>query len=88
MFSEGIYPFDLVFLENTSMTLTEVDNLKKTNPKRYYEYFFFIQAKMRKEREAIEKSKEQSGSGEKDTLTFKDDIPEDFVSEIGEMEDE
>lgn len=55
------------------MTLTEIDNLKEHNPKRYYRFFFYIQARIRKEQKEIDKlkNKSQGGSGESDTFTLK-----------------
>lgn len=55
------------------MTLTEIDNAKKHNPSRYYKFFFYIQARIRKEQKEIDKmkNKSQGGSGESDTFTMK-----------------
>ncbi|HEC66636.1 MAG TPA: hypothetical protein ENI23_15275 [bacterium] len=72
------------------MTLTEVDNLKKSNPERYYTYILFIKAKMEARQKEAERLKDKAGngkSGKSDTFILSDDKPEDFVSEIGEMKD-
>ncbi|HEC64744.1 hypothetical protein LCGC14_0371430 [marine sediment metagenome] len=67
------------------MTLTELDNLKKNNPKRYYRFVFFIQEKFKRESVALEKIKDQASgnSGSKDVFVMNE--RDDFVSEIGEM---
>lgn len=93
--SAGYYPTDLLLLENTSMTLTEAENLKKTNPEKYFRFVLYIQERLKMEKTEIEKLKNKvsgimgGGSGESETYTIleriPDDIPEDHVSEIGEM---
>lgn len=94
LFAEGKYPIDLVLLENTSMTLTEADGLKENDPERYYRFLFFILEKMKKEKEKVDELKDKaggsgSGSGESDTfIMIPEEIPLDFVSEIGEIKDE
>lgn len=73
MYFEGRqYPVDLVMLENTSMTLSEIDQLKANDPERYYRFFFFIQARLKKEQEEIDKiqNKQSGGSGESDTFVM------------------
>lgn len=66
------------------MTLTEADNLKKDNPKRYYRFVFFIQEKFKKELNELEKlSQKQGDNSEKDVFVMNE--RDDFVSEVGEM---
>jgi len=54
-FKEEYYPLDLVLLENTSITLTELDEM---DPERKMEYYFFIVEKQKKIKEEIDKNKE------------------------------
>lgn len=72
------------------MTLTEVDNLKKSNRERYYTYILFIREKLELQRKEAQKLKDKvgnKGSGESDIYVISDKIPEVHVSEIGEMKD-
>lgn len=62
---------ELVLLEYTSMTLREVDGLKKQDPERYYRFFFFIQEKMKKEQKQLDKLK-PGVSSESDTFVIKE----------------
>lgn len=67
-------------LENTSMTLMELDNLKENDPERYYRFFFFIQERLKREQKEVEKmqDKVKGGSGESDTFIMVDTPKDDF----------
>lgn len=81
---EGLYPSELFLLEQTSMTLAEVDNLKEENPERYYKYYLFLIEKKKAEMREIEKLKEEKAptQGEPEVIRLMDELPEDFVSDI------
>lgn len=63
-FREEYYPLDLTLLENTSITLTELDEM---DPERKMEYYFFIVEKQKKIEEEIDKNK---GGSEKDVYNI------------------
>ena len=81
---EGLYPPELFMIEHTSMTLTEVDNLKAENPERYYRYYLFLIEEKKAEMREIEKLKEEQAptQGEPEIIRLMEELPEDFVSDI------
>lgn len=70
----GYYPPDLVLLQETSITLTELDNM---NPERKWLYYYYIVEAKQKEMKEMEarQGKGASSSGSVDL-----DFPDDFVS--------
>lgn len=75
----GYYPADLVLLQETSITLTELDNM---DPERKWTYIYYIMAAKKKElREQEELRRDMEGAsnpsgGSAHTIEF----PDDFVS--------
>ncbi len=70
------------------MTLADVDSLKKNDPERFREYYYFVVEKMKAEQKEIDKAKDKvSGtSSESDTFKFRGEtFPEDFTSDVEEM---
>lgn len=53
----GFYPHDLLLLEETSMTLTEIDTM---DPQRKAEFILFILERKRKQKEELEKLTEKT----------------------------
>jgi hypothetical protein len=64
MFDTGFYPPDLILLESTSITLTELDSMDK---ERKAEYILFIMERKRREKEELEK---QGGGSVKPKATY------------------
>ena len=66
-FREEYYPVDLTLLENTSITLTELDGM---DPERKMEYYFFIVEKQKEIKKEMDKGKDP----EKDVYEFVSEI--------------
>ncbi|BDI54862.1 MAG: hypothetical protein [Lokiarchaeia virus VerdaV1] len=66
-FREEYYPVDLTLLENTSITLTELDRM---DPERKMEYYFFIVEKQKEIKKEMDKDK----NPEKDVYEFVSEI--------------
>lgn len=65
-FREEYYPIDLVLLENTSITLRELDEM---DPERKMEYYFFLIEKQKAIKEELDK-----GESKKDIYKFVNEI--------------
>lgn len=66
-FREEYYPVDLTLLENTSITLIELDEM---DPERKMEYYFFIVEKQKEIKKEMDKDKDP----EKDVYEFVSEI--------------
>lgn len=68
------------------MTLTEIDNLKENDPERFYEYYLFEIERKKAEIRKLEEIKEgrSSGQGDPEVIKLMEELPTDFVSDIGE----
>lgn len=71
LFNAGVYPPDLILLEETSITLTELDSM---DPERKKEYFLFVMERKKRQKEEMEKLK--SGSDRPNARYFSED---DFI---------
>lgn len=73
---ESFYPMELVLLQETSISLTELDSMDEERKWMYY--YYIVAAKKKEEREAKE-AQEQQGTPQKGKPVHMD-FPPDFVS--------
>lgn len=67
-------------MRETSITLTEIKELERTDPEELWEYYYWIKAlKMKESREMSDMEHDMKNSGNKHkTISF----PKDFVSQV------
>lgn len=76
---EGYYPMELTLLQETSITLTELDSMDQKRKEMYYYYILFTK---KKEFDKMHDKPESIGKGGRPKTHM--EFPKEFVSQVGD----